>query len=269
MSILLKDIINLMRFKAPEYLALKEDNTGLIIGDLNASIDNILISLDINESIIDEAICKKVNLIITHHPIIFNSIKKINTEDFKGRNIIKLISNNINVYSAHTNLDVVFGGTNDYLAQLIGLKDSTILSLTYEDKENDKQYGIGRMGRLPNSISLKELCQILKNSLNCSYLKVIGDLNTAINKVGICTGSGASYISDAFKASCDVYITGDVKYHDACDAKDMGICIIDAGHFNTENIYMEQIYKYLMNELSDSSVNLYLSKLNSDPFIIV
>lgn len=372
MSVKCKDIIKLMEEIAPLRLAIKGDNVGLLIGNEDADIENVMVTLDIDDMVIDEAIECGCNMIITHHPVIFYPLKSINIKHPKERLIYKIISNNINIYSAHTNLDAADDGINDYLAKKLHLNQVSILEKTCEDmyyklavyvpenfesrvweamvqsgaghignyssctfslngtgtfmplegsapfigesghvehvKETKietivsseklpvvidkmleahpyeevaydvyplvngaKEYGFGRTGYLENPISLKELCILVKDILHIDYVNVTGSLDREVKKIAVSSGSGADFITNAFNAGCDAYITGDIGYHDSCDARDMGIAVIDAGHFATENIYMSYLYEYIKKVAGDKNynINIALSKNNKNPYVVV
>lgn len=272
----IKSIAEIIEKLAPLYLAFDGDNVGLLIGDEETEITKAIVALDIDNDVIDEAISKGCELIITHHPVIFHPLKTLNGAGFKQKMILRLVSSGISVYSAHTNLDAAYGGVNDYLARIIGLKDVSILGEAIKlpgfDK-NDSSFkysnlSYGRCGYLKQPVTLDGLCRKVKNVLNLQSLNVEGNMDRIVSKVGLCSGDGSDFIMDAYKQGCDVYITGDIRYHDACDAKAMGLCIIDAGHFATENIYIPEFKAYIEKMLiSDGkNVNIILSEKNKAPF---
>ncbi|MDE6357945.1 MAG: Nif3-like dinuclear metal center hexameric protein, partial [Eubacteriales bacterium] len=238
------DIINIMEEYAKPTYAESWDNVGLMVGDENSVIKKILVALDINDEVIQEAIDKKCNMIITHHPFIFKGIKSIKASEVSGKRIIKLIDNGINVYSAHTNLDIAKNGTNDTLEDLLKLKNIENL---FPPKDSSEQYGLGRTGELDESMKFSNFIEKVKNALRLDKLVICGELDTNIKKVGICTGSGGEidFISQAIKTKCDVYITGDLKYHNSQFAKDLGICLIDATHYASEVIIVPTICDYI------------------------
>ena len=266
MSIKCSEIISIMEDIAPLYLGYEWDNYGLLIGDENFNINSILVSLDVNEEVLKEAINKGANLIISHHPVIFSPLKSINRNNPKEKLVYDLILNGINVYSAHTNLDCAERGINYFLAQKLNLKDTSFIEKVYED---DKSYGLGRIGNLEKPISLKNLALIVKDILKIDYLNVEGNLDDMVSKVGVLSGSGADFIEKVYGLGCDVYITGDIKYHDACDARSMGLKIIDPGHFASEDIYMENLLFSLENQLFMKGINIKieLSKSNTSPWL--
>lgn len=238
------DIINIMEEYAKPLYAENWDNIGLLVGDEGSIIKKILVALDINDEVIEEAIQNNCDMIITHHPFIFKGLKCIKNSDILGKRIIKLIKNNISVYSAHTNLDIAKNGTNDTFAELLGLQNIDNL---FPSKIAGEEFGLGRTGYLSEKIKFSEFIEKVKNSIGIDKLIVCGDLNQPVKKIGICTGSGGEleFISQAIKLKCDVYITGDLKYHNSQFGKDLGICLIDATHYASEVIIVPIICDYI------------------------
>lgn len=242
MSVKCSDIINIMEEYANSNLAEDWDNVGLMVGDENKIISKILVALDVDDKIIDEAIERKCDMIITHHPFIFKGIKSIKASDTMGARIIKLIKNNICVFSAHTNLDIAKNGTNDTFANLLNLEKINNLF----EKDNSL-VGLGRVGQLSETMKFSELISKVKKALNLENLVVSGDLDTQVKKVGICTGAGGEvdFMLQAISKGCDVYITGDIKYHNSQVANDLGLCLIDATHYASEAIIVPVICDYI------------------------
>ena len=261
MPITVEDIIDELNSLAPIHLAQEWDNVGLQIGSKDQEVSKILLALDATTNVVDEAIGKGVDMIITHHPIIFSPLKNIILDNPKGNNIYKLIRNNISLYVMHTNFDTAFGGTNDVLAAVIGLDDVEVLN------PDDNGMGIGRIGKT-NSITIEELTNKLKSKLNISHARVVGEPGTKISKIAICTGSGMSFMKSVV-GKADVLITGDVKFHEAQEARDLGIAIIDVGHYASENIAMPSIKKYLDDLAQENNIDVLLSNINDDPFTTI
>ena len=253
----MSEITELFNGFAPEYLAESWDNPGLLVGDENAEIKKILVALDATEEVVDEAVKTGADLIVTHHPMIFGSIKKINTSDSMGRRIIKLIRNNICVFAMHTNLDIAFGGVNDELTKILGLKNTAVL---FEScTQNDKPNGLGRYGDIEET-TLEKFAKKVKEKLSLDGIRIVGENNRKIKRVGLCTGSGMEFMTDAVNLNCDVYITSDIKYHESQKALEDGITLIDATHYGSENIIVPVIKKFLNEkapsiEVLESSVN--------------
>lgn len=221
------------------------DNTGFQIGDDNKEVKSILVALDLSEEVYKKAIEEDFHMIITHHPLIFKPISSITTLNYKENLIYNLIKKDIVVYNAHTNLDKADGGVNHQLARLLGLKNVVPLKITNMDLEAD--YGFGRVGDI-EKIDLKKYISIIKDKLDIDYLKVYGNQERKVERVAICGGSGSEFIVDAYKSGASIYITGDIKYHDAQFGCELGLTIIDAGHYHTEKIILPIIKKYLESE---------------------
>lgn len=237
------DIVNIMEEYAKPSYAESWDNIGLMIGDENSVIKKILVALDINDEVIEEAIEKECNMIITHHPFIFKGMKSIVASDVLGKRAIKLIQNQISVYSAHTNLDIARNGTNDTFASLLGLKNIENL---FPPKLGE-ECGLGRIGELDQSMKFGEFIEKVKTAISLEKIVVCGEFDKNIKRVGICTGAAGEidFISQAIKTKCDVYITGDLKYHNSQYGKDNGICLIDATHYASEVIVVPTICNYI------------------------
>ncbi len=255
-----KDVVSLMEKLAPTSLKESFDNVGLLIGEENKDIKKVLLALDVTEEVVDEAINLNVDIIISHHPIIFSGIKSVNDSTSLGKKIIKLIKNDISVYCAHTNLDSCIGGTNDVLFDLLELSDKNILI----PNENDNLCGLGRTGIVNDEYTLKTFINFLKDKLNLDSVVYSDDefgLNKKVNKIGLCTGSAGDFdfINQSKKQGCDVFITGDLKFHSAQLAKELGIALIDATHYETEVIVLKNIKKYLE---SNSNLNILISEVD-------
>lgn len=245
-----KDIMEWLGEKYPLSYAENWDNVGLLVGDTNQEIHTVFLALDVTEETLDQAIQEGADMIITHHPMIFSGIKKITDESFTGRRILSLIRNHISYYAMHTNYDVM--GMAKLSADYLGLEDAGILSVTEQDGEVSQ--GIGRVGILPEEMSLEECAAYVKRQLNLKNVKVYGDLKKNVRKAAVCTGSGKSFIDDVLRAEAQVYITGDIDHHTGIDAVAQGLCIIDAGHYGTEYIFIEQMMKELKERFPELTV---------------
>lgn len=264
MSVKCSEIIGYMRELAPESLAKKWDNVGLMTGDEDADISRVMVCLDINDKTVKEAIEKKAELIITHHPLIFKPMKSITAGTAQGRRLITLIKNDISVYSAHTNLDIAYGGTNSALAHLLELKNVEGLLPAEKDGEF-----MGRVGELAEPMTFYTFALVVKELLGSEYITVTGNETTIISKVALCTGKAADYdfMLQAKKMGCQAYITGDVGYHDGQNANDLGLCLIDGTHYLTEVIVVPVLCDYLSEKFSD--IEVIRSKTNGQTLRIV
>ncbi|MGL5970825.1 MAG: Nif3-like dinuclear metal center hexameric protein [Cetobacterium sp.] len=243
----LSKLINFLENKFPLYLAEDWDNVGLQVGKRDSNVNGILLSLDLTESVIDKAIEVGANLIITHHPVIFKPLKSITKDNLAGKKIIKLIENGIAVYSMHTNLDSAVSGLNDFLGEkILGFKDGKILDSL---EKKGQEYGIGRVYKLDEVLSIEKLSNILKEKLNLDCISLVkGKELKEIKKVALVSGSGASYWRKAKKMGAQVLITGDVKYHEAMDAREENFTLIDIGHFESEWIFSNLIEELIKKE---------------------
>lgn len=251
-------IITAIETFAPKRLAQNWDNVGLMVGDTKWEVKKLLLSLDSSEDVIDYAIENEFDMIVTHHPLIFSPLKAVRGDVPSGRKIIKLIQNKICLYSAHTNFDSAKGGVTDVLCNKTGVYNTEIIDVTGIDKNGDA-YGIGKIGKIENKMSVAEYADFIKKALDVKYVNIIGNLNAMVQKVAVCGGSGSSLISKARFLGADVFVTGDIQHHDALDAIELGLNIIDAGHYYTENIAMPIMMEYLksIKNLKELEIELY------------
>lgn len=241
----------------------KWDNTGFQIGNGNKEINKILIAMDLDREILNMAIKEDYEMVITHHPLIFQPLKSITSHDYKGKLIMDLIKNDLVVYNAHSNLDLALGGVNDKLAEILGLQNTIPLS---EISHKEGEYGYGRIGHIEELYLLDYLDRI-KEALETDNLIVHGETNKKIGKIAVCGGSGSSYIYDAYEKGADLYITGDIKYHDGQLGHELGLTIIDPGHYHTEKIILPVIEKYLREQLNNK-VDIKVVMQSSIPYLI-
>ena len=330
---------------APLHYAEEWDNCGLQIGRRNKALQKVMVALTPGEAAIQAAVDATVDLLLTHHPMIFKPTKSVTTDTVLGQSIIKLIQNDINLYCAHTNLDIAGGGVNDVLAQALELQQVEPLAditrevcykvvvyvpvghedavrtamcaagagcignysdCTFQTKgtgtflaqegtnpflgeqgmlEYAEEYrletivpqsmltkviqamekvhpyeevaydvfrleqggaarGIGRIGVLENAMPMEAFLAFVAKQLECTHLSYAGKQPKSVQKVALCGGSGISYLKAAKKAGADVYVTGDMKYHDAQLAEELGICVVDAGHFGTEKLIVKALASF-------------------------
>lgn len=234
MYLKIKDVDEIVSSFAPKELKESYDNVGLMVGNQNSTVNNILFSLDCTMDVIDEAIESGCNLIFTHHPLLFKRPENITNETLQGRKILKLVKNDINVYSAHTNLDSTSSGLNDILVTLLGYNKPSVIDVKLLRTNVSENMGIGRLVNIPSGISLLELCQNVKKVLMLTDIRYSGDENKIINTLAVVNGSGEDYFYKAASLKADCILTGDTTYHYVSDINEMGIAVIDAGHFETE-----------------------------------
>ncbi len=224
------------------------DNGGVQIDVGTLEIQRVLVALEVTSEVIQEANELAVDYIVVHHPLIFQPLSEIDSNEVVGHMIVELIQSGIGVYASHTAFDKVKGGNNDYMAELLELVNTGPLLST------DDGY-LGVKGELRESLTLESLCSNLGRALSMDVrdFRIVGSLEDPIRSVGIVVGSGGNFVRDAIYNGCDVLITGDLKYHDAQLAKEAGISIIDAGHYGTEKSFVinmtEKLYKLIGEKL--------------------
>lgn len=249
--VIVKDIADFLEMIAPASLKLEYDNVGMLLGLSNNQTNKILVSLDITDDVITEAIEMNANVIVSHHPLFF-SLKSIVDTDVIGKKVIRMIQNGISAICMHTNLDAATGGVNDVLANIVGIKDAEILNIDGFDGEN-KPYGIGRFGELENPVNFKEYLNFVKNQLHSNGLRYY-DADRFVRKVAVVGGSGGVDMIHAIKNGCDTFITGDVKYDVFLRAREFGINLIDGDHFCTENVIVPILAERLTEAFPEISV---------------
>jgi len=233
-----KDIMGLMEEIAPAHLAEDWDNSGLQIGDRNWPVKKVLVSLDPSPSVVQAACRKDADLLITHHPLIFKALKNLILDTPLGKIIDSSVRHRLAIFSAHTNLDSVQGGLNDFFADKIGLKNLAAFS------------------------------KKIKSKFGLSALKVSGPLDMTVKKIALCTGSGSGLMNRFFATDADVYISGDLKFHDAKDAETNQRGLIDVGHFASEVLMTDLIADRLNGLIREKGLDVRVEALNEeeDPF---
>ena len=227
-----KNILDYLETLAPGYMKMGWDNVGLLCGSADTEVSKILVALDPFEHVCEEAAEEGAQLLITHHPLIFQAPKSITDQNCLGKSILCLIKNGICAVNAHTNLDCAPGGVNDTLAAKLGLTDIQVVSPAGVT-EDSKPWGLLRCGNV-KAQSLSEFLDVIKDRLGCEGLRYV-DGGKSVQKVAVGGGSCGDCILEVKAAGCDTFVTADVKYNQFWEAKELGINLIDAGHFHTEN----------------------------------
>lgn len=236
-----KEILDFLNGIAPMETAEHYDNVGLLVGNPEDEVKGILVSLDCFDDVIDRAEDLGANLIVTHHPIIFNPLKSV----LKDTLVYKLISKGISVISMHTNLDVAEGGVNDVLCDTIGL---------YDVKTIEAHDGFQlRLGELDQAEDPYSFARHLKEVLGGGVKFVAGDRD--IKTVMVCSGSGSGFTFDAIANKVDAFVTAEVKHSHFIAAADAGLSLFDAGHFNTENVIVASLSRDISGAFPELSVN--------------
>lgn len=230
---LVKELLAAVDALAPFALTMDFDNTGLLVGDGDAQVSGVVLALDCTEEVIAKAKEVGANLIISHHPVIFNGMKRVCADSV----VYQLIRNDMHVISAHTNLDIAQGGVNDCLCKALGLEDVSGLTAT------DEEHYLGRVGSLSTAISAETLAQRVKSALNTTVRYTDSGKNIA--KVAVCGGAGDSELESAIACGADALITGEVKHHLFIEAAHRGLTLMEAGHHHTEAVVLQPLCETL------------------------
>lgn len=252
------DILNFVNTLAPIYMKEDWDRVGLNCGHSDKEVRRVLVALDPFAEVCREAKEVGADLLITHHALIWSPDFVTDCTE-QGRNILYLIENNIACINAHTNLDCAPGGVNDILAEKLGLRDVAVIAPKGTD-EFGRAWGLLRKGTVKEQ-SLQNFLSVVKSSLNCEGLRYT-DSGKPVSKVAVGGGACAGEMRQAAEAGCDTFVTADIKYNQFWDAKALGINLIDAGHFHTEN----PVCWYLTQKLREAfpDITVTMSAVHSD-----
>ena len=243
-----RDVIKVIEDFAPLGLQEKWDNSGLCIGSPEAEVSSVLLGLDCTEALVDEAIACGADMIITHHPLIFSGLKKISPEDPVGAAVIKAISNGISVYAAHTSADKVIAGVSGAMAARLGLVDVEILD---EDGEGT---GLGVVGNLPEPVSAEEAAALVKERFSLKAMRSSRPVEGMISRIAMCGGSGGSLIGAAMASGAQLYISGDISYHNFFTKE--GFMIMDIGHYESEIEIVDILFSLLRKNFPTFAVRI-------------
>ena len=228
------DIESALYALAPKALAAEWDNVGLLAGSADREVRNVLVALDITEPVVDEAERMGVDLIVSHHPVIFHPVKSITDRDPSGRLLIRLVRSGTGAVCMHTNLDAAQGGVNDALASALGLQDAAPVA----------EGGIARIGTLPETMALPGFLARVRNALRPNGIRYV-DGGRPIRKAAVGGGACGDFLWEAAALGCDAFVTADLKYNHFLDAGALGLTVIDAGHFPTEDVVCPVVVRYL------------------------
>lgn len=236
----LKDVRNILNEAAPEQYALEWDNSGLILGKADRDVHKILVTVDVDDHAVNEAKERGVDMILSHHPLLFHATKRITDEDFIGQRILKLIEMNTAYYAMHTNYDVCRMGT--LVADKIGIKSEGPIEETGE--WNGHSCGIGVVGTLKQPESLFSFAQKIKKVFGLDEIRCFGE-DREISRIAVCPGSGGSVCESAVKKGAEVLLSGDIGHHQGIDALAQKMAVLDAGHYGLEYLFMNDMKQFL------------------------
>ena len=248
MELKVRDIIEVIESFAPVSLQEGWDNSGLCIGSADAPVRSVLLGLDCTPELVDEAVACGADMIVTHHPLIFSGLKKISPDNPVGEAVIKAIKAGISIYAAHTNADKVIAGVSGAMAARLGLVNVSIL-----DEDGDGT-GLGVVGDLPQPISADEAVQLVKERFSLKMMRASRPLEGKISRVAMCGGSGSSLIGAAARSGAQLYISGDISYHNFFTND--GFMIMDIGHYESEIEIVEILFSLIKKNFPTFAVRI-------------
>ena len=243
-----KDVTNVIEAFASLSIQEGWDNSGLCIGSPDAPVTSVLLGLDCTPGLVDEAIECGADMIVTHHPLIFSGLKKISPEDQVGEAVIKAVRAGISIYAAHTSADKVLAGVSGAMAARLGLKDVSIL-----DEDGDGT-GLGVVGDLPQPLSADEAVALVKERFGLKVLKASRPVEGKITRVAMCGGSGGSLIRRAMDSGAQLYISGDISYHNFFTRGDF--MLMDIGHYESEIEIVDILFSLLRKNFPTFAVRI-------------
>lgn len=259
----IRDLTTFLGEFAPTALAEDWDNVGLLVGAEDDDVSSVLTCLTLTPDVAAEAIERRVQLVITHHPILFRSVQRISDATTEGRMLLDLIRAGVCVYSPHTSYDSASAGINNQLAEALELSAVSALRPTESAETDSSQIGAGRFGDLPSPIPLSEFVSRVKAALSIEQTWLVGDVNTTVSRVGVACGAAAEFMRDAAAVGCDVLLTGEARFHACLEARTLGIALVLPGHYATERHAMETLAGILRQQFAE--LNVEASGVESDP----
>ena len=243
-----KDVTKVIEDFAPLSIQEGWDNSGLCIGSPEAPVTSVLLGLDCTPELVDEAIECGADMIVTHHPLIFSGLKKISPEDQVGEAVIKAIKAGISIYAAHTSADKVIAGVSGAMAARLGLQNVSILD---EDGEGT---GLGVVGDLPQPLTAAEAVALVKERFSLKAMRTSRPVEGKISRVAMCGGSGGSLIKAAAASGAQLYISGDISYHNFFTRD--GFMIMDIGHYESEIEIVDILFSLLRKNFPTFAVRI-------------
>ena len=251
-----KDVTRVVEEFAPLAIQEKWDNSGLCIGSPDAPVNSVLFGLDCTPELVDEAIECGADMIITHHPLIFSGLKKISPDDMVGEAVFKAIKAGISIYAAHTNADKVIAGVSGAMAAKLGLENVAVLA------DEGEGTGLGVVGDLPRPMSADEVIALVKERFALTTLKTSKPLDGMIERVAMCGGSGGSLISAAKASGAQLYLSGDISYHNFFTPE--GFMLMDIGHYESEIEIVDILFSLVKKNFPTFAVRI-TQNMHSNP----
>ncbi|MEO2017764.1 MAG: Nif3-like dinuclear metal center hexameric protein [Fuerstiella sp.] len=256
------DVIAFLEKFAPPALAEDWDNVGLLVGREAAEARQIMTCLTVTPDVATEAVQQGIQLIVSHHPVLFRAAKKITDASSEGRMLLQLIENGVAVYSPHTSFDSAELGINQQLAESFGLSEVQPM----RPHEHVEGLGSGRVGKLARRVPLTDFLGTVRSAVGSEYVEFSGSSDAPVLKVAVACGAAAEFLTDAIRLGCDTFVTGEARFHSALEARTEGINLILLGHYSSERPAVEQLAKTLAVEFTD--IEIFASRSETDPLSV-
>lgn len=262
----IKELLDYLGKEIPANYACSWDNSGLQVGHAGKEVKKIYIALDATEQVVCDAAMKRCDFLLTHHPLLFKGIKQVSGDNSIGRKLYMLIGNDIACYSAHTNFDAMPGGMGELAGALLQL--GCVSPLEDMSGHLEDPWGIGVVGNLPQPMSLEAFCNHVKQIFGLKSINLFAadGLEKPVQRIAVCPGSGRSILDAVIQSQAEVFLTGDIGHHEGIDCVDMGITVIDAGHFGLEKIFVPVMAEKLSQAFPE--LEIYTAK-PAAPFQVV
>ncbi|MCA9052518.1 MAG: Nif3-like dinuclear metal center hexameric protein [Planctomycetaceae bacterium] len=257
------DCIKHLEEIAPTQLAEEWDNVGLLVGDRASSVQKVLTCLTLTPDVAREALEAEVDLIVTHHPVLFRGVKRLTTDNLEGAMLLALIHGGVAVYSPHTAYDSAHTGINQQLADGLKLIDIAPLRPVEASENPEAAIGGGRFGRLPIAMTLAELVDRVRTLMRAEGVSFVGDPQRSVERIAVACGSAAEFVPDAVRLGCDALVTGEARFHSCLEARESGLALVLPGHYATERPGVEWLAARLADEWA--SVDVWASRVERDP----
>lgn len=240
-----RELLERLEVLAPGEYACEWDNPGFLAGRADKEIRKVMVALDATDEAVEQAIEEKADLLLTHHPLIFKALKRVNDQDFVSRRILRMIQADLCYVAMHTNFDSAPGCMADLAAERLGLLPEGPLEITGE--KDGMAFGIGKVGRLEKAMTVKALAELVKERFGLPFVTVYGmeQIKGPVSRAAVSPGAGGSMIAHGLARRAEVLITGDIGHHSGIDAAAQGMAVIDAGHYGLEHIFMPFMKEYL------------------------
>ena len=254
------ELVDYFQSLMPSELAEDWDNVGLLIGEREKRVDKIMTCLTVTPASVKEAVDAEVDLIVSHHPLPFRAIKRITDETVPGQLLLRLIGNGIALYSPHTAFDSAQEGINQQLSKCLELSNVRPLN---ESASRGPTLGAGRHGVLASSIPLSTFVNAVKTRLRLSHLRIVGEPDREVERVGIACGSGGDFLAVARDHGCDTFLTGEASFHTCLDAESTNMALVLTGHFASERLGVQWLADHLI--AAFPSLDVWASRVETDP----